>query len=51
MDFFSGQKSFSLVNSYKSNWVSTDKGVPQGLIIAPILFILYIEDVTSVSTC
>ncbi len=47
VDFLRGRKSRSLVNTYTSEWTSTDIGVPQGSIIAPILFVHYIKDLTT----
>ncbi len=47
VDFLRGRQSRSIVNSYTSDWTTTHIGVPQGSIIAPILFVHYIKDITS----
>ncbi len=44
--FLTGRRSKLLVNTYQSPWIDTTIGVPQGAIIAPILFTVYIADMT-----
>ena len=43
-DFFKNRRSRNKINSHTSNWVSTDIGVPQGSILAVILFIVFVFD-------
>ncbi len=46
-DFLTDRKSRSLVGSCITDWSDTDVGVPQGSVIAPILFVFYIRHITS----
>ncbi len=48
--FLSNRKSRLLVNSHES-WTTTNIGVPQGSIIAPILFVCYVSEITSTIPC
>ena len=43
-DFFKNRRSRNKINSHTSDWVSTDIGVPQGSILAVILFIVFVFD-------
>ncbi len=44
--FLKDRYSRNLVNQYVSPWIRTEVGVPQGSIIAPILFIFYVRSMT-----
>ena len=46
-EFLKNRKSKLHVNSHTSDYVSSETGVPQGSIIAPILFIAYISDMVT----
>ena len=37
-----------VINGQFSEWLSVDSGVPQGSILGPLLFILYVDDIRSV---
>ncbi|EFO95251.1 hypothetical protein CRE_08695 [Caenorhabditis remanei] len=43
--FLSGRSQKVLLNGLLSNYTSVDSGVPQGSVLGPILFILYINDI------
>lgn len=46
--FLSNRKQYVMVNGKKSRGEQVQSGVPQGTVLGPILFILYINDITEV---
>ena len=50
--FLLNRPQYTKVNKIKSNVVYTNTGVPQGCVLAPIMFTLYINDcVSNYSSC
>ena len=44
IDFLNNRKQGVILNGQSSNWVDVKAGVPQGSIMGPLLFFIYISD-------
>ena len=40
-----------MLNSYKSGSILITSGVPQGLVLGPLLFTMFVNDIPSIVSC
>ena len=50
-DFLGNRKQRKVLNGQCSNWVDISAGVPQGSILGPLFFLVYINDLTTDLKC
>ena len=46
-DYLKDREMRTVIKNEKSNWCSIESGVPQGSVLAPVMFVVYINDMVS----
>ena len=49
--FFSNRTQRVIINNVKSGWIEVAQGVPQGTVLGPLLFNLYVNDLSNFLSC
>jgi hypothetical protein len=50
-DYLKDRRIRVVINGQKSEWLATNAGVPQGSILGPLLFLIFINDITNGIEC